>query len=179
MVVEDSDIISQGEVESILQPTQHPKVQKPSSIGRQSSIYSLTPDEFQKSLSEKGRNFGSMNMDEFFNNIWTAEENQATNIQATTATATGNNVNAKQNILHESNAATAKVFLVFASPCQKTVDVWSDIHKDQQQHINETRVQNPGTTRRRPTFGEMILEDFLVNPGVVREQNHPPPPVQP
>ncbi|KAL2533543.1 Protein ABSCISIC ACID-INSENSITIVE 5 [Abeliophyllum distichum] len=193
MVTEDSDIISQGEVESTLQSSQpQPKIQTFPSIGRQSSIYSLTLDEFQHTLCEKGRNFGSMNMDEFLNSIWTAEENQATNTQATNATANGNNVdNAKQNPLHESNASTAKGIakqpnltrqgsLNIPEPlCQKTVDeVWSDIHKGQQQHINDTRVQNPGTTQRQPTFGEMTLEDFLVRAGVVREQNHPPVPSQ-
>uniref|UniRef100_A0A7I4C318 BZIP domain-containing protein n=1 Tax=Physcomitrium patens TaxID=3218 RepID=A0A7I4C318_PHYPA len=44
------------------------------SLARQSSIYSLTLDEFQNALSEPGKNFGSMNMDEFLKNIWTAEE---------------------------------------------------------------------------------------------------------
>ncbi|KAL2527344.1 hypothetical protein Adt_12398 [Abeliophyllum distichum] len=48
MVTEDSDIISQGEVESTLQSSQpQPKIQTFPSIGRQSSIYPLTLDEFQ------------------------------------------------------------------------------------------------------------------------------------
>ncbi|KAM6568557.1 hypothetical protein CsatB_016542 [Cannabis sativa] len=50
-----------------------------SSLGRQCSIYSLTLDEFQHTLNESGKNFGSMNMDEFLTSIWTAEENQANN----------------------------------------------------------------------------------------------------
>ncbi|CAI9780219.1 unnamed protein product [Fraxinus pennsylvanica] len=186
MVIEDTGIISQGEVESTLQSHQQPKIQTSTSIGQQSSIYSLTLDEFQHSLSEKGRNFGSMNMDEFLNSIWTAEENQATNTQATSATTNGNNINGKQNLLQESNASMAKGIpkqpnlprqgsLGIPEPlCQKTVDeVWSDIHKDQRQHINDTRVQNPRGTQRQPTFGEMTLEDFLIRAGVVREQNHP------
>ncbi|CAA7060867.1 unnamed protein product [Microthlaspi erraticum] len=45
------------------------------SLGRQSSIYSLTLDEFQHALCENGKNFGSMNMDEFLVSIWNAEEN--------------------------------------------------------------------------------------------------------
>ncbi|XP_022842730.1 protein ABSCISIC ACID-INSENSITIVE 5-like [Olea europaea var. sylvestris] len=186
MVIEDPAIISQEEVESTLQPHQQPKIQTSKSIGQQSSIYSLTLDEFQQNLSEKGRNFGSMNMDEFLNSIWTAEENQATNTQATIATANGNNINGKQNLLQESNASMAKGIpkqsnlsrqgsLSIPEPlCQKTVDeVWSDIHKDQRQHINDTHVQNPRSTQRQRTFGEMTLEDFLVKAGVVREQNHP------
>ncbi|CAH8363263.1 unnamed protein product [Eruca vesicaria subsp. sativa] len=50
-----------------------------SSLGRQSSIYSLTLDEFQHALNENGKNFGSMNMDEFLVSIWNAEENNNNN----------------------------------------------------------------------------------------------------
>uniref|UniRef100_J3L620 BZIP domain-containing protein n=1 Tax=Oryza brachyantha TaxID=4533 RepID=J3L620_ORYBR len=46
-------------------------------LARQSSILSLTLEELQNSLCEPGRNFGSMNMDEFVANIWNAEEFQA------------------------------------------------------------------------------------------------------
>ncbi|KAL0720986.1 hypothetical protein Bca4012_035585 [Brassica carinata] len=62
-----------------------------SSLGRQSSIYSLTLDEFQHALCENGKNFGSMNMDEFLVSIWNAEENNNNNnnhqAAATTAAA--------------------------------------------------------------------------------------------
>ena len=46
-------------------------------LARQSSIMSLTLEELQNSLCEPGRNFGSMNMDEFMANIWNVEEFQA------------------------------------------------------------------------------------------------------
>ena len=46
-------------------------------LARQASIMSLTLEELQSSLCEPGRNFGSMNMDEFVANIWNAEEFQA------------------------------------------------------------------------------------------------------
>ncbi|MCO5568624.1 hypothetical protein L7F22_022323 [Adiantum nelumboides] len=45
-----------------------------SSIARQTFIYFLTLDEFHNTLGEPGKQFGSMNMDEFLKNIWTAEE---------------------------------------------------------------------------------------------------------
>ncbi|KAL0309540.1 UNVERIFIED_CONTAM: protein ABSCISIC ACID-INSENSITIVE 5 [Sesamum radiatum] len=78
MVANDSEIISQGNVESQLESSQQqPENQTVQSLGRQSSIYSLTLDEFQHTLCESGKNFGSMNMDEFLNSIWTAEESQA------------------------------------------------------------------------------------------------------
>lgn len=55
--------------------------------------------------------------------------------------------------------------------------MWSEIHKAQQeqQHNNSNNVQNSGSTQRRPIFGEMTLEDFLVKAEVVQEQGHPPP----
>lgn len=58
------------------------------SLGRQSSIYSLTLDEFQHALSENGKNFGSMNMDEFLVSIWNAEENNNNQQAAAAAAAT-------------------------------------------------------------------------------------------
>ncbi|CAA3021096.1 ABSCISIC ACID-INSENSITIVE 5 isoform X1 [Olea europaea subsp. europaea] len=105
-------------------------------------------------------------MDQFLHSIWIAEENQATNTQAASATANGNNVNAKQNLLYKSNAKgipkQTNLPRQGSLSIQKIVDeVWSDIHKDQQQDINDTCVQNPNTTQRWPTFEEMALEDFL------------------
>ncbi|KAJ6409605.1 hypothetical protein OIU84_009157 [Salix udensis] len=45
---------------------------------RQSSVYSLTFDEFQNTWGGGlQKDFGSMNMDELLKNIWTAEETQA------------------------------------------------------------------------------------------------------
>lgn len=77
MVVSESEI---GEVESPLQGANQQQKNHPfSELGRQSSIYSLTLDEFQHTLCDGGKNFGSMNMDEFLTSIWNAEENQAIN----------------------------------------------------------------------------------------------------
>ncbi|KAL0426535.1 UNVERIFIED_CONTAM: protein ABSCISIC ACID-INSENSITIVE 5 [Sesamum latifolium] len=194
MVATDSDIVSQGDAEPPLQSSQqHTKNQILQSLGRQSSIYSLTLDEFQHTLCESGKNFGSMNMDEFLNSIWTAEENQAhAHGQATSATSTSNNTNAVHFPVQETNTKTDKGIakqpslprqgsLSIPEPlCRKTVDeVWSEIHK-KQQHSNDTRgqIQNPNNTQRQPTFGEMTLEDFLIRAGVVREQNFAPAPPQ-
>ncbi|KAK8945788.1 ABSCISIC ACID-INSENSITIVE 5-like protein 7 [Platanthera guangdongensis] len=46
-------------------------------LARQSSIYSLTFDEFQSTMGGFGKDFGSMNIDEFLKSVWTAEESQA------------------------------------------------------------------------------------------------------
>ncbi|KAK6152313.1 hypothetical protein DH2020_014948 [Rehmannia glutinosa] len=188
MVATDSEIISHGEVESPLQSSdQNHKNQLLQSLGRQSSIYSLTLDEFQHTLCESGKNFGSMNMDEFLNSIWIAEENQAqAHAQGTTATSTSNTTNPVQFPLRENNPSidhkgiakqlslSRQGSLSIPEPlCRKTVDeVWSEIH--QQNNESRSHIQNPNTTttQKQATFGEMTLEDFLVRAGVVREQNY-------
>ncbi|CAI9760833.1 unnamed protein product [Fraxinus pennsylvanica] len=177
--------MSQGEVEQLLQSSeQQSKIQSFPSLGRQLSIYSLTLDEFQHTLCESGKNFGSMNMDEFLNSIWTAEENQA---QVNALSDTGTSVHAAQSFLTDKGIGKQHSISRQGSLtipellCRKTVDeVWSDIHKNQQQKNSEHYVQNPDSAQQQPTFGEMTLEDFLVKAGIVSEQDKPPaPPQQP
>ncbi|XP_016459063.2 protein ABSCISIC ACID-INSENSITIVE 5-like isoform X1 [Nicotiana tabacum] len=166
MGVPESEMVSQGEVESPLQPdqNQHKNHQFPS-LGRQASIYSLTLDEFQHTLCESGKNFGSMNMDEFLNSIWTAEENQAhahAHAHAahghahahshahSQAPSTGEATSTPHFAIGQSNVSMEKAIakqpslprqgsLTLPEPlCRKTVDeVWSEIHKSQkEQHQN-------------------------------------------
>ncbi|CAK9323052.1 unnamed protein product [Citrullus colocynthis] len=190
MVVTESEMISHDEVESPLQSEQQLKHHGFSSLGRQSSIYSLTLDEFQHTLCESGKNFGSMNMDEFLTSIWTAEENQAINAsQSGTSTVAAmaalSNAQAhlpvsgasmeKRNIEKQASLPRQGSLTLPAPLCRKTVDeVWSEIHKSQQgrnQNSNSGNAnsQNPESATRQPTFGEMTLEDFLIKAGVVRE----------
>ncbi|KAI3749950.1 hypothetical protein L2E82_20571 [Cichorium intybus] len=208
MVVVESEIMSPGEVESPLQSDQQqPRNNVQNTIipqlGRQSSIYSLTLDEFQHTLCESGKNFGSMNMDEFLNSIWTAEENQAHGQpHPAAATAGGSNStpaatapnaatssgqflmginpsSAEQNMISKQHSLPRQGSLTLPGPLsRKTVDeVWSEIQKTQHEHQqpsnNSGGAQVPGSAQRQPTYGEMTLEDFLVKAGVVREQNHP------
>ncbi|CAN4117254.1 unnamed protein product [Withania somnifera] len=162
--VPESEMLSQGEVQSPLQPDQNQHKNHPfPSLGRQASIYSLTLDEFQHTLSENGKNFGSMNMDEFLNSIWTAEENQAhahahrhghghglehSHAQPhNQATSTGEATSTPHFALGQGNVSMDKGIvkqpslprqgsLTLPEPlCRKTVDeVWSEIHKSQQEH---------------------------------------------
>ncbi|KAM1093389.1 hypothetical protein ACFX2I_008545 [Malus domestica] len=191
MGVSESEIISQGKVDSPLLSDQQEKNQLFSSLGRQSSIYSLTLDEFQHTLCESGKNFGSMNMDEFLTSIWTAEENQAINSNHTNTSTTNNNTNnievhmpladasADKHIATQPSLPRQGSLTLPAPLCRKTVDeVWSVIHKGQQakQQNNHNGsidggVQSSEFAPRQPTFGEMTLEDFLVKAGVVREQD--------
>ncbi|GMI71047.1 ABA INSENSITIVE 5, GROWTH-INSENSITIVITY TO ABA 1 [Hibiscus trionum] len=195
MVMSESEV---GEVESALraedeQPKNHPF----SELGRQSSIYSLTLDEFQHTLFEGGKNFGSMNMDEFLTSIWNAEENQAINSNnnnnnknnsgnkqvGTHVHSPFNETSSSRNIAKQPSLPRQASLTLPAPLCRKTVDeVWSEIQRGQQAQgqSNNSNVHNAdedASTRRQPTFGEMTLEDFLVKAGVVREQCMPPPSV--
>ncbi|CAN8316614.1 unnamed protein product [Cochlearia groenlandica] len=126
-----------------------------SSLGRQSSIYSLTLDEFQHSLCENGKKFGSMNMDEFLVSIWNAEENNNNHQAAAAAAAAtgavshsvpandnggvaergvfsggGSLGNKRSGIAKQPSLARQGSLTLPAPLCRKTVDeVWSEIHK--------------------------------------------------
>ncbi|KAF3332068.1 protein ABSCISIC ACID-INSENSITIVE 5-like protein [Carex littledalei] len=141
----------------------------------QNSIYSLTLDEIQNTVCEPGRNFGSMNMDEFLTNIWNAEEGQALG-QATNATASYAEGDATSNgdvvpTLQRQGSLTVPPPL-----SRKTVEeVWTAIHRAQGGPVTprgtHQAVNGGGATvsGRQPTLGEMTLEDFLIKAGVVRE----------
>ncbi|EFJ33828.1 hypothetical protein SELMODRAFT_266892 [Selaginella moellendorffii] len=120
-------------------------------LPRQQSIYSLTLDEFQSSLGEPGKNFGSMNMDELLKNIWTAEESQAM-----AAAFLG---------IQRQNSLT--LLPLPQSLSAKTVDeVWKDIGPlDGYGTAGDAAV--PPMKPRQGTYGEMTLEDFLVKAGVM------------
>ncbi|CAN1820832.1 Protein ABSCISIC ACID-INSENSITIVE 5 [Linum perenne] len=197
----EQEINSNGEVESALQLDSQPNNNKNNnnnpfpSLGRQSSIYSLTLDEFQHTLcGDGGKNFGSMNMDEFLNSIWTAEENQHPNpatiphtpgggaTTTTTNNASGSADHSGRGISKQPSLPRQGSLTLPEKLCRKTVDeVWSEIHNgnrklgQQRKTDNEANSQinvrnNSESTPRQPTFGEMTLEDFLIKAGVVREQ---------
>jgi ABA responsive element binding factor len=164
-------------------------------LARQSSIMSLTLEELQNSLCEPGRNFGSMNMDEFMANIWNAEEFQAATGTggcskegterepmmmpvAAAAAGTGENGAGASGLVRQGS---------FALPpplSRKTVEeVWAEINQDpadSQANANATPqavvqpqmgsggVGGVAGSGRQVTLGEMTLEDFLVKAGVVR-----------
>ncbi|KAI9122339.1 hypothetical protein K1719_007028 [Acacia pycnantha] len=177
---------SQGEVES-----GHKNNHQFSSLGSQSSIYSLTLDEFQHTLCESGKNFGSMNMDEFLSSIWNAEESQAIhsnhnfNANDNNTGLPLNEAAADKEMIRKQPSLPRQGSLTLPAPlCRKTVDeVWSEIHRGQQGHPSNSggangNVQNTESAPRQPTFGEMTLEDFLIKAGVVRESCSAPMPAQ-
>lgn len=202
-MADHSDFQSQWEGASSVQSTNQRQLDRHElpSLDHQSSICSLTLDDFHCTFSDGTMSFGSMNMDDLLNNIWTAEEIQAfaqhpaanstalntvsamaaatidTNPQVPEGninTSTGNDFNIYQSLPRQGSS------MLPAPLSQKTVDeVWSEIHKSQQEpeHVSTgctANVQKVGSPQQRTTFGEMTLEDFLVKAGVVRGQGHPP-----
>ncbi|RAL53592.1 hypothetical protein DM860_012207 [Cuscuta australis] len=145
---------------------------QPGSFGlvRQSSVYSLTFDEFQSTMAGGGigKDFGSMNMDELLKNIWSAEENQTV---GSSAVGSGLQPNGGPvGHLQRQGSLTLPRTL-----SQKTVDeVWRDI-------LREYAVEKDGSVvgsgsgsnvpQRQQTLGEMTLEEFLSRAGAVREES--------
>ncbi|XP_008794151.1 bZIP transcription factor 46-like [Phoenix dactylifera] len=134
-------------------------------LARQPSVYSLTFDEFQSTLGGPGKDFGSMNMDEFLKNIWTAEESQAmATALGGAGGASGGGIDggvAGMGLQRQGSLTLPRTL------SQKTVDeVWRDF-------IRESGQGSSGSTglhqQRQPTLGEMTLEEFLARAGVVRE----------
>ncbi|URE02241.1 abscisic acid responsive element-binding factor 1 [Musa troglodytarum] len=129
-------------------------------LARQTSVYSLTFDEFQSTLGGLGKDFGSMNMDELLKNIWTAEESQVMAAAAAPVLDAG---------LQRQGSFTLPRTL-----SQKTVDeVWRGL-VCLPQNPPAAAVAGVSHHQRQPTFGEMTLEEFLVRAGVVREQSAAP-----
>lgn len=123
-------------------------------IARQPSIYSLTLDEYQNFLGEPGKSFGSMIMEEFVRNIWTAEESQAM------AAAIGG---VDDGVLGRQQSVQRQGFLCLPRTLsRKTVDeVWKDIYMGTMEAAG-----SGGACGRQVTFGEITLDDFLVKAGV-------------
>ncbi|KZV54578.1 Abscisic acid responsive elements-binding factor 2 isoform 1 [Dorcoceras hygrometricum] len=118
----------------------------------------MTFDEFQNTVGGSlGKDFGSMNMDEFLKNIWSAEENQ--NIGSITGGG--------QELQKQGSLTLPRTLSL------KTVDeVWQDMLKEYGGGIdsNSTGVVGSSSSQREPTLGEITLEDFLAKAGVVRDE---------
>ncbi|PHT30481.1 ABSCISIC ACID-INSENSITIVE 5-like protein 5 [Capsicum baccatum] len=137
-------------------------------LPRQSSIYSLTFDEFLSSTGGIGKDFGSMNMDELLKNIWSAEESQ---------TMGGTGIGGQEVGVSGGHLQRQGSLTLPRTLSQKTVDeVWRDMSKEHGggggggggKDGNSIGVP-PNMPQRQQTLGEITLEEFLVRAGVVRE----------
>ncbi|KAJ0979093.1 hypothetical protein J5N97_014567 [Dioscorea zingiberensis] len=112
-------------------------------LARQGSVYSLTLDEVQNHLGEP---LHSMNLDELLRNILPTDAN----------TSLSMNIGGAQ---YGSRALSRDL-------SKKTVDeVWREIQQQKKKGSEERNSVN----ERQTTFGEMTLEDFLSEAGVVAE----------
>lgn len=130
-----------------------------SGLARQSSVYSLTFEEFQSSLGGVGKEFGSMNMDELLKNIWTAEESQAL------AAAGGSRI-------EDAGLQKQGSFTFPRTLSQKSVEeIWRDLGLPVQRPPAAAGVSYQHQHQhQQQTLGEITLEEFLVRAGVVREE---------
>ncbi|KAM3010885.1 hypothetical protein FF2_029653 [Malus domestica] len=132
---------------------------------KHNSIFSLTLDEIQ---CKSGRNFGSMNMDEFLANIWSVEEDQEP------SKGDQDSANEKDTTFQPKTLSRQGSFCIPTPLCKKTVDeVWSEIDKSRPRfHDPSSSIGSSGPSgppQRQQTIGEITLEDFLVKAGVVQE----------
>ncbi|KAJ4706813.1 ABSCISIC ACID-INSENSITIVE 5-like protein 2 [Melia azedarach] len=130
------------------------------SLTRQGSLYSLTLDEIQTQLGNRGKPLGSMNLDELLKSVWTAEGNFQSEPNHVSGMAIDYGC-ALASSLHRQESLTLSRDL-----SKKTVDeVWKDI----QQKKTSNNQERSKAQERQTTLGEMTLEDFLAKAGVVTE----------
>lgn len=136
-------------------------------LARQSSVYSLTFDEFQNTLGGSGKDFGSMNMEDLLKSIWTAEESQVV-----ASTPGGGDGSFSGGNLQRQGSLTLPRTL-----SQRSVDdVWRDVLKGTVgggKSGSATAIGDTNLGPRQATLGEMTLEEFLSLAGVVREDAQP------
>lgn len=144
-----------------------------SPLTRQSSVYSLTFDEFQNTIGGSGKDFGSMNMDELLKNIWSAEDNQNYGATIGGGGGGGGGDGGGGGGSQEGGGLQRQGSLILPRTLsQKTVDeVWRDMSKEPGAGNDGTsEVAAFGVPQRQQTLGEITLEEFLVRAGVVREE---------
>ncbi|KAL3646862.1 hypothetical protein CASFOL_009406 [Castilleja foliolosa] len=128
------------------------------------SVYSLTLDEFQNSNS---KGFGSMNIDEFLNSIWVAQDNLAHG-----STSAVQQLNLQDNNVLQTSLPRQSSFNIPDILGSKTVDeIWSAIQMSSKYNNKNDQPQprgNHGPTQNTnpATFGSMTLEDFLARAGI-------------
>lgn len=133
-----------------------------SSLARQPSIYTLTLEELQNAVNEPGKNFGSMNMEEFMRNVWTAEESQA--MAAAMSGVVEGNGSCSTGSAPLPPSGLQRGLSVPRNLTGKTVDeVWKEIHRSGDRSAAGNNVQ------RQVTLAEITLEDFLAKAGSMRE----------
>ncbi|KAL8162351.1 hypothetical protein V2J09_013840 [Rumex salicifolius] len=125
------------------------------SLSRQaSSLYNLTLDEVHTHLGNLGKPLGSMNLDELVKTIWTSESIDhpiPTNLPSGSWSPLNNNRHSSFSLSRDLSKKTVE-------------EVWREIEqgkKDSQYDVEE----------RQKNLGEMTLESFLNQAGVIVDSN--------
>ncbi|KAI5080888.1 hypothetical protein GOP47_0004071 [Adiantum capillus-veneris] len=138
------------------------------SLTRQPSIYTLTLEELQNAVNEPGKNFGSMNMEEFIKNIWTVEESQA--MAAAMSGVVEGNGSSSTGSASLPPASLQRGLSMPRNLTGKTVDeVWKEIHR------SSDRNGPRNLAHRQVTMAEVTLEDFLAKAGFTQEEGEVEP----
>ncbi|XVE79733.1 hypothetical protein DITRI_Ditri14bG0080600 [Diplodiscus trichospermus] len=121
----------------------------PSQLVRQNSWYSLTLNEVENQLGNLGKPLGSMNLDEFLNNVWSTESSQSLGMDTESTSSS--------SLQRQASLTLARAL------SGKTVDqVWMEIQQGQKKRYGEEMLGQ----EREATLGETTLEDFLVQAGL-------------
>ncbi|GMH08087.1 hypothetical protein Nepgr_009927 [Nepenthes gracilis] len=132
------------------------------SVYRQASLYSLTLDEVQTQLGNLGKPLSSMNLDDLLRSVWSAEANRFTSI-VNNAELNPGQLASGSSLNRQPSFSLSRVLR------KKTVDeVWNEIQEERRRNSrnNTNQARNQGSQH---TLGEITLEDFLVQAGVVVE----------
>lgn len=129
------------------------------SLSRQSSsLYSLTLDEVQTHLGNLGKTLGSMKLDELVKTIWTAES------------IDHNGASSHLIPTHNLSSGSGSSFSLSQNLSKKTVEeVWREIQQGKRNCTNDMEEMNQ--EERQNSLGEMTLEDFLNQAGVILDSN--------
>lgn len=134
-------------------------------LARQGSVYSLTFDRSQSTLGgaaascggSRGipKGFGSVNMDELLQSIWTAEETQAK--ASASASIAGASAGMPPTPMQRQGSSLTLPRMLST----KTVDeAWRNLVRDEPPQGADGGGHQPH--HRQSTLGEMTLEEFLV-----------------
>ncbi|KAG5248168.1 ABSCISIC ACID-INSENSITIVE protein [Salix suchowensis] len=126
-------------------PAPQPQLVQDQTSLKEHSLLSLTLDEIQL---KRGKNFGSMNMDEFLTNLWSPDhDNQV-------ASQPNQNVEPANDPTRQSSFSIPEIQREEPPPQQISNTIDADHEPPDQGH---------------QTLGELTLEDFLIKAGVVQE----------
>ncbi|GAB4851829.1 ABSCISIC ACID-INSENSITIVE 5-like protein 2 [Ancistrocladus abbreviatus] len=134
-------------------------VSKPPSLCGQGSLYSLTFDEVQTHLGNLGKPLSSMNLDELLRTVCTVEATQLAGI-VTNGASVPVQFSSGSSLSRQSSISLSRDL------SKKTVDeVWKEIQEGKKR--NSAAAGQETYQERQHGLGEVTLEDFLVQAGVV------------